>query len=871
MPTINIINEYIKKHILTKLTRKFKLWKETYRIKNYRCTLFLKNNYFTLTLILIYLSFKQTFEELFETLITTPILSKFSVNIFTSIIFIAISIFLLYKIIQKSKHEEKVSDKTIGVFSFILIIYIYYRYTTKTAFNLIFPSFLCYVDIIPLICLYYCINIFRKHKNKNGDISNNGFLIDEPISKEENDLLNRNVIAKDAINKLIATNPKYEAFTFGIIAKWGEGKTSFMNLMKEYLIKDYKNDCVIMNFNPWIYSKRSDLTHTFLNELSNKLSSYNTMLSNRIEKYADLISVVDNNGIKTIAKLFCLTVNKTTSEQFEELKECMKNIGKKFFVFIDDIDRLNCSEMEEIFCLVRNTSSLPNMYFILAYDKNYVIDILKNQYKNHSLKYPEKIMQEEYELPKANHEILKNLLLLNLRKSLNDQDYSQIQNFLTKKTPYGINPMHFIKSIRTVKRIINQMTFSQRELHGEIDICDYFILELFRQQYKPIVNLLEKNMYEILIIQRQKYVYYNGKNLSDKEKNNIEKGITDKRIINIIEYITEYKNEFHINDSDLSDITAFLNSLFGEYKTCNIKSINNPNYIQRYFRYYLLESEVKETEWDELKKLTFEEMKPTIKEWMTNKSISLLIRIEKEEEKINNKEDIYKLLHLMFYTGSLYEDQITNYKFINTLLEMLKSKFNSNDQYTDEDRNEMRMCLNENGANFYQMRYLFSLFDHGSYNNDNILKKDEVIGMQNNILEQYISDGHSMRDILACWRDTAYQEGVLASDGKRYIEYKHTEKSRVLMKSYAENNIEDFVQEIITYFRPNTDSQYAINQNASYIWGNWSNFYDYIMKLNNDSPIISEFKDFLTKFKESEYASYVHFNFKNIILEDIKR
>lgn len=858
------INKFIDKLFLTKIKEIINSWKQNHNINYTRLILFLKNNYSTLTVLIIYISFKQFWEELFDTFITVPVLSRFSVNIITTLIFVITSILLVYKTIQKRKLEKNVSDKTVAVSFSILILYIYYRCTTDTALHLVFPTFFCFVDIIPLFCIYSSINFFRKKQAHNTQMSNNGFLIDMPISKEENDLLNRYINAKEAVNKLVATNPKYEAFTFGIIAPWGEGKTSFMNLMKEYLMNEYKNGYIIMDFNPWIYSKKSELTHIFLDELSNKLSSYSTIFSKDLEKYADVISSVGNDGIKAITKTLTSKLQKTASEQFKELQNNIQSINKQIFVFIDDIDRLNCEEMEEIFRLVRITSSLPNMYFILAYDKKYVMDTLKKQFGNYSSKYTDKILQEEYEIPQADTEVLIKQLLLNLKNNLNKNEYKQIQDFLVKKRFYGINPMYFIKSIRTVKRIANQIIFGMRRLHGEVDVCDYFILELFRQFYKPVVDLLEKKIGEILMNKNGKYVYYNGNNVSEEDKKiNISIGRT---YFNIIEYITENNKEFQIDKNDISVIKNLLDALFGEYKSNNIKTINNPNYTSRYFRYHLLESEVSENEWDSLNKLTFEEMKPTIKEWMVNKSISLIGRIE--SEKLNDKQTIYKLLHLAFYTGSLLDKQESyNYDFIKTLLKGLYFL----NGFTDEDRNEMEKCLTENKVNFYQMRYLFSLFKNGSYDESHILTKKEVIRIQSNTLQQFISEGHTMNDVLNCWRDTAYQEISTNSDGVQYIEYKHEKESRILMEEYAKKNFEDFVQAIIIYYTPNTNSEYAVSENAARIWDGWSNFYNYVIKLDNNSPIISEFKSFLSEFKKSEYKIYVPFKFQNIKLKESER
>lgn len=70
------------------------------------------------------------------------------------------------------------------------------------------------------------MRLFRRAPKESND-SSDGFFIDEPITSSEEDLLNRKIDAYDAAEKLLATKTENNAFTFGIVAPWGNGKTSF--------------------------------------------------------------------------------------------------------------------------------------------------------------------------------------------------------------------------------------------------------------------------------------------------------------------------------------------------------------------------------------------------------------------------------------------------------------------------------------------------------------------------------------------------------------------------------------------------------------------------------------------------------------------
>lgn len=826
----------------------------------------LQNNLFAFSLLIIYICFRPIWENLFSTWFIQPILSQFVSNKSTSLLFIIASLgFLAYHIVSIRRKEILINKGTIGLFILILYIWGYYRLTTESATHLETFSFLCYVDIIPFLCFHASIRYGGLRKRNMTPINHlNGFLIDRPITQTAHDLLNRTKDAQYTVDKLMATNTDYEAFTFGILASWGEGKTSFMALMEEYLSQAYKNKVIIMKFNPWIYRKDSNLTHIFLEELSQTFKPYSTEFSKGLVRYSEMLLAIDNGWIKTLTKFFISFGSKTAFEQFNLLKENIKTINKKIVIFIDDIDRLNSDEIEEILRLVRNTSNLPNMYFILAYDKKYVVDTLNKHYTFHSIKYMDKILQEEFILPTAKESLLKDLLLQYLKNELSENEYDQIQKFLDKNFSLTqIDPTDYITTIRDAKRIANQFIFSIRKLHDEVDLCDFLTLELFRLRYPLVVKLLIEKRDEVLVYlpNVQRMVCFNGKNTP--ETNEYANIWGKKKYFNLMEYITNHYHELYINENDIDRVSVFLNALFGKYKSLKIGSINDPHYMNRFFKNIILDSEVSEKEWQELYKLSFEEMKPTIKKWIAYKSVSLENRIQKEHPK--SKEEIYKLLHLTFYIGGLKNETFyDSFTFISQLLQNLFYNFSENHSFSQKDREEMHACLTENGINNYVLEYLHSLFDHGTYNQERILTKEEVVEIQSNFLKQYINEGDKpLNYILECWKATAYPEMITNEDGSGNIQYLHSKESKTLMKNYVIKHLEEFIQQII-YINHLDKTKYTISDYVTELWDNWDTFYEYINNIQNESQILFEFNEFLTEFKNNGYTNYINFNFHHI-------
>lgn len=381
-------------------------------------------------LLICFVGFYFCFEELFDSLCNVyllPILKYFTVSVMSIIVFALLFVWIVYNGCRKYKRRVLVSNKTIGFSIFIFFLWGKYRLCADSAYSL-FTSSLSYVDFIPLLVGgYIFLRLFRRAP-KEGNDSSDGFFIDEPITSSEEDLLNRKIDAYDAAEKLLATKTENNAFTFGIVAPWGNGKTSFLYMMKEHIDAEFADDVVTISFHPWKYGKSSNLTYLFFEELSKALAPYSTIFSRDIIRYARTVSSIENPTMKFLGSILGCLVPQTVEEQYEDLKKKISNIQRKIVVFIDDIDRLGANEIEELFRLVRNTSNLPFMYFVMAYDKKYVVDTLKNMFPSHSLSYTEKILQEEFFLPIIKKNELKAVLREKLSVFLNTEEMGQVVN-----------------------------------------------------------------------------------------------------------------------------------------------------------------------------------------------------------------------------------------------------------------------------------------------------------------------------------------------------------------------------------------------------------------------------------------------------------
>lgn len=822
---------------------------------------FIFDNKLLVCFIGAYFCFDKTLESLFAAYLL-PILKGFTVSVMSTVVFVILLVWIVIDIFRKFHRRFIVSNQTVGFWLFMLVLWGKYRLGADSAYTSYIP-FLCYVDFIPVLTGEYLLlgllcRIFKKEKNFTG-----GFGVDEPITSSEDDLLGRKIYAQEAAKKLLATNTEKNAFTFGVIAPWGNGKTSFLYMLKEHIDNNWAGDVVTISFHPWKYGKSSNLTYLFFEELSKSLAPYSTSFSYDIIRYARTVSSIENSTTKFLGSILGCFASPTVEEQYEDLKKKISNMQRKIVVFIDDIDRLESKEIEELFRLVRNTSNLPFMYFVIAYDKKYVVDSLNSIFPSHSLSYSQKILQEEFFLPIIKKNELKAVLREKISAFLDSEEMEQVDKLLNRELFNSIDVFDYLGNIRDIKRLANALQLHLIKLHGEIDICDYIILEILRQQYPFVLALIIDRKNDILLLNNSgKYVCFNGEN-GPEEKNEILAKMYPFKGFNILEYIKENSEALSVPKAKIDSLKKLLDALWGEYRTHSSKGINVPEYTQRYFYSSILDSEVSDVEFEEKWLSPFEEMKPTLKEWMVNKSYSLVKNVE--EINAENKADVYKLLHMLFYIGSIGDRYVPEFQVMVERIKKLKKMNVESHDYLAEDKEEFLKCLYENGINSFMLGFLCKLFRKGSFEEDFILSEDEVVKIQQDLFLQYIKEYHPMNDVLDCWRDTLHDVWIADSSGhSRPEKMEHTEVSRKAMKDYAINHIEEFAENTISFWRPNTDQQYSISGVVSHIWQSWDEYYKYVNSINIQSAKLNEYKNFLEEFKKAGFKNSVYFDFKEM-------
>lgn len=193
-------------------------------------------------LAVVYILFHAFFENLFTVVLVKPFLSYLEASLLNDVIFIALTVLaIIYirKLIDNhplSIFYRRITDLFVCV---IILIWSYYRFFSDAWIYT--PFYLCdackYIDFIPVLSLSYFIKkkSLPLEKESPLQVAQKGFCFDSPLSKSDPDLLNREKLVKLVCDRIQNTANKDASFAIGVTSEWGNGKTSFLNLIKRNL------------------------------------------------------------------------------------------------------------------------------------------------------------------------------------------------------------------------------------------------------------------------------------------------------------------------------------------------------------------------------------------------------------------------------------------------------------------------------------------------------------------------------------------------------------------------------------------------------------------------------------------------------------
>lgn len=342
----------------------------------------------------------------------------------------------------------------------------------------------------------------KEEAQKVMELSSQAIDPDDAIESEEDDWLGFSTMTRIVCENLQALGLSKGSLTVGVIAPWGRGKSSFINLLRKRLEKD---GGILIPFNPRgsksVSSIPEDFFDTFAKELSRHYLGFGLLLA-RYTKHIGLLN--QYTWTRPLGSLLTLLL---PGKEQEAVNRTLRELGKRVYVLLDDLDRLSGEEILEVLKLIDRNASFSNTVFITAYDKAYVNNVLK-KHLDHGLAHSfiDKYISWEIPLPAPNKEILKPLMGIEFAMKVKDDNsnvYEEIQKAWKK---VGGTVVESLNSVRDLKRYLNLMIPRYNEIRGVVRSDEYILLCLLGYKDFGVYAALNSGRMLQLDIPSQTYV-----------------------------------------------------------------------------------------------------------------------------------------------------------------------------------------------------------------------------------------------------------------------------------------------------------------------------------------------------------------------------
>ena len=381
------------------------------------------------------------------------------------------------------------------------------------------------------------------------------FADDRPIHRRSEDRLGRAGFA-DAIAKAIRGWRGRESLVIALYGQWGSGKSSVKNMVRETLKESSPKPVRVVEFNPWQFANREQLTQAFFDQIGiglgrGPLSTFRgrARLAGRWRRYAaylrsskDLVAVAElpftiliiafavvlgsstfvansitlavagalviiavllgwssrfANAIQGILAVGGDVAQKSLEEVREELAQALDSLSVPLLVMIDDIDRLAPAETAEMLQLIKANADFPNLVYVVFFDRETVEKNIMQALQTPGRKYLEKVVQTPFDIPTVEPIKLRRFLVSGLDELLADAEVARRFDQTRWGNLFlgGLAP--YFQTLRAVKRFLSTLSFHVEVFRSqqafEVNPIDLIALETLRMFEPAVHHLIREN------------------------------------------------------------------------------------------------------------------------------------------------------------------------------------------------------------------------------------------------------------------------------------------------------------------------------------------------------------------------------------------
>lgn len=735
--------------------------------------------------------------------------------------------------------------------------------SNKWSFLPLFDSSIAIVDvfILTLFIALITIAIYKIRGAKNGQTDvyegseecqqEKSMQSDRPIDNEDEDILRRTPFARKLVNQIENLDTSEGARSLAITAPWGNGKTSFLNLVKNGL---KKNKFYIVDIIPWNLNPDKNITAHFFEEIIKKFGGIDNQISKYLKQYSDMLASV-NLGF--FSSLFS---NISLPGMAKKISDAIIIKGVKVVIVFDDIDRLNASEIEEVFRIIRGSANFKNFIFISAFDKRYVQQALHNSNRAFNEHYIEKFFEMEFPLPEIRSDRIESLILDNIHW-MSEKDQISFKEYITHDTSWmgSVAPYSPLTNLRIIYRWLNSLKYRYEILREECNIEDLADLEMLNLLYPQVYTLLASE-YESFFECESHQNTYKLWNDSMKVSSDTDwiKHIKQKRKRNLLIYC---EDELKMSSSQIQSLNTILDRLLPTHRYHNEpKAFSNPNYTRRYFDSILAQTDIPQFKFNDMiaGRESYMEFIDNDEEQVFSHSLFLMCY----ESKPSNLSELRNLLEIIFYASCHYDRFGISYYTI-------REKMFSFDLSSEVKKTIFQDLINKNKfSNHMYMSLIPSRYSERQGWLE-IFTEEECNQILANLFNKAVEEGYSVDELSTIYyysKEKVKDEDVELSYICNIERIKSTYK-----KLLAKYSLTDF--SYLIYTQHHDGKKFYPSTNFVQLWGDWESYNSYINKhdlLNEltDFPKKEwgEFETFIKEWEENDKVP-ISFSFNHINMQ----
>ncbi|WDF57209.1 KAP family P-loop NTPase fold protein [Mucilaginibacter sp. KACC 22063] len=822
--------------------------------------------------LLIFILLHHSIEEFLSLLVVKPLLSKIgSTNINNALFFLVAGYALLLFISRANRFVP--SGKAFTLQVILMAIYLFYR-NHQTVWQLQplkgFTVFY-YTDLIFEIVLLNGMLLLRQSLPAKKIEQAQGFHDDGSLGKNKPDLLGYEPYVRTLSSRILQTNPE-TAIAVGINGRWGSGKTSFFDLLKRHMTDV---EIIVIDFDPWNSLSPKSIIKDFFETVRRAIRPYHSQLPRLLDNYTDKLINLHSEGLGKVAKELksVIVPGSSLNDLYEQINKEIKAIGRKIIIYIDDLDRLDKEEIAEVIRLIRNTANFSYTFFIVAYDRGYVLNAIKSMNAFNHTHFLEKIFQIEVNLPYFNPAIIQRKLA-DLLKVYYHQEYHETIEKEIVSIGSSI-PQYFagwIETLRDVTRLNNGITLNLDQLLTEVVFSEFVRLEILRLKFPSVYEAFYRNTTTFLYIP-DKHNSTNGyqlKSIGDESEKML--GLSKEHSAFEL-FLRQNAERLSVEQYEIGQIVALLDGLFGVSRlTARFRShlsVVHPSRFELYFSYSLLEGKLSEADFVRATQGDITSFKAQIDQWNRKNMNFEVLRRFLQLGNFKDRKEFETVVAGIFYFARQsdnnsqfgYEDrQLAN--LLRDDRQRLSKKFYNGKQ---EDYAAFIQDLFSDAVYPFTFDSTFLEYLNKSFDPAFPIDLDDRLLMVIDLFRRYVSnfagwDYNLWRLYHAC----SYKDWTPTGEGSYRGETIYPEEANRVMTETIGKQLESFLPMIID-FPPFVDDQMYFSGVIKTIFGSYESFGEFLDKYEGPTtPALVEFRQFYQKLAENNFANAVTFEFKNI-------